>query len=393
MSGSNSLFDNYRRQPVAFVEGRGATLWDDQGREYLDFLGGIAVSSLGHTHPRLTASLHQQLDRLLHVSNLYRIPEQERAAELLAEVCGLPKVFFCNSGTEANEAILKMARSYAQDHGLPPKLLVAENGFHGRTFGALSATGTPSYRQGFGEMLPGFEFVPYNDLPKALLALEECAGVLLEPVQGEGGVLPAESDFLLGLAAACRQQGKLFLLDEVQTGIGRTGSWLAAHQYGVTPDAVSLAKGLGGGIPVGAVLATEKLSSQLGPGRHGTTFGGNPLAATAVLAVLESIEEEGLLEKIRDSGRYLKQRLEELPGVTQVRGMGLMLGAETELPAAEVAQRCLESGLLLNAVRPHTVRLLPPYVVSRQEIDRATGILGEALCPQSVKENVASVPS
>ncbi len=377
------LFANYNRLPVAFESGLGCQLYDTEGKVYLDFLAGIAVTSLGHCHPSLVRALSDQVARLLHVSNLYQIPEQEEAARLLVEFCGgdsLNKVFFCNSGAEANECLIKMSRKFANEKGLPPALTVIHNGFHGRTMATVSATGTAKYHEGFEPMVAGFRFAEFQDLEKTLEALEGSCGVLLEPVQGEGGVIPAERSYLQGIEEACRKAGKLFLLDEVQTGIGRTGHWLAAHHYGVQPDAVSLAKGLGSGIPVGAVLAKESLSELLGPGTHGTTFGGNPLASRAVCTVLQTIEREGLLQQAARLGEILRRKLQALRGVTSVRGLGLMIAFETERPAAEIAAEALQGGLLVNAVRPHVVRLLPPLVVTEEEIDRAVAILEPILC-------------
>jgi predicted acetylornithine/succinylornithine family transaminase len=379
----SQLFANYNRLPVSFASGSGCSLTDTEGKHYLDFLSGIAVTSLGHSHPKLVEALTKQVSQLLHVSNLYRIPEQEKAAEKLVSLCGkgvLERVFFCNSGAEANECLLKMARKYAHEKGLPPVVTVATNGFHGRTLATVSATGTPKYHEGFAPLVPGFRFVDFNDLSQAVESLEESCAVLLEPVQGEGGVIPAEPDFLLGMEAACREQGKLLLLDEVQTGIGRAGEWLAAHHYGVQPDAVSLAKGLGAGIPVGAVLARTSLAELLQPGSHGTTFGGNPLACQAVCTVLDTILEEGLLEQARTLGTYLKERLWELEGVESVRGLGLMVAAVTTRPGREIAEEAFRRGLLINAVRPQVIRLAPPLIVSKQEIDCAMATLKPILC-------------
>lgn len=377
------LFANYNRLPVAFASGEGCHLKAQDGRQFLDFLSGIAVTSLGHSHPRLVEALQAQVGRLLHVSNLYEIPQQEAAATHLARVCEQEKAFFCNSGAEANECLLKLARRFAHEGGLEPTIVVTHNSFHGRTLATVSATGNPKYQKGFEPLVPGFKFVDYNDLEGALAALQSCCAVLVEPVQGEGGVVPAEPTFLKGLEKACKEQGKLFLLDEVQTGIGRTGHWLAAQHYGVHPHAVALAKGLGGGVPVGVVLTSGELSRLLGPGSHGTTFGGNPLASVAVSTVLEVIEEEGLLEAVSARGTYLMERLRELPGVKEVRGLGLMVALVTEEPAGDVATRAFEGGLLINAVRPQAIRMVPPLVVSEKEINQAISILKESLCPPS----------
>ena len=378
----STLFANYNRLPVAFASGNGCKLVDTEGKTYLDFLSGIAVTSLGHSHPRLVRALTEQVQQLLHVSNLYEIPEQESAAKKLVQLCGqenMNRVFFCNSGAEANECLIKLARKYAHKNGLPPTIAVAKNGFHGRTMATVSATGTPKYHEGFAPLVPGFKFVDYNDLEGTLEALKDCCAVMVEPVQGEGGVICAEPDYLKGLEEACLAQGKLLLLDEVQTGIGRTGHWLAAHHYDVKPHAVSLAKGLGAGIPVGAVLAKEELAALLGPGSHGTTFGGNPLASRAVCTVLETMVAEGLLPKAKQLGSYLQEKLSTLAGVKSVRGLGLMVAFVTERPAKEVVEEAFQQGLLLNAVRPQVVRVVPPLVVTELEIDQAIKIL-EPIC-------------
>ncbi len=388
----SKLFANYKRAEVAFTHGSGVKLYDTTGKEYLDFLSGIAVSSLGHAHPRMVSALTDQVAKLLHVSNLYTIPEQEAAAAKLTEVCGFEKAFFCNSGAEANEALIKLARRYAHQNGLPPVLVVAHNSFHGRTMATLSATGNPKYQENFQPLVEGFRFVDFNDQRQALDALEGACGILIEPVQGEGGVVPADPEYLAAIANACRVSGKLFLLDEVQTGIGRTGEWLAAHAYGVKPDAVALAKGIGGGVPVGAVLTSQALSELLPPGSHGTTYGGNLLASRATLTVLETIEDERLLDKVKETGRYLSEQLLAVPGVKSVRGLGLLLAVELEEEAGPVAERCMAAGLLLNAVRPTALRLAPPLVVTKAEVDAAISILEEALC-QTTSVPVANAPS
>jgi acetylornithine aminotransferase len=386
------LFANYKRAEVAFESGSGVTLYDTNGKAYLDFLSGIAVSSLGHSHPRLVAALKEQVGKLLHVSNLYTIPTQEAAGQKLCQVCGFDKAFFCNSGAEANEALIKIARRYAHQEGLPPVMVVAHNSFHGRTMATLSATGNLKYQENFHPLLEGFRFVDFNDTAQALEALEGACGILLEPVQGEGGVVPADPAYLKAVEEACRNSKKLFFLDEVQTGIGRTGEWLAAHHYGVKPDAVALAKGLGGGVPVGAVLASNALAGLLPPGAHGTTFGGNLLASTAALTVLETIEAEDLLVHAREMGAYLREQLMTLPGAKEVRGLGLLVAVELESEAGPVAEACLKSGLLINAVRPTALRLAPPLVVTRGDIDRAITHLEDAICRQTTSAAAASAP-
>jgi len=381
------LFQNYRRIPVAFARGRGARLWDLEGREYLDFVAGIAVTSLGHAHPALVQALTDQASRYVHVSNLYHIPEQAEAARRLAERSGLDRVFFCNSGAEANEAAIKLARKFARIHHGPERygIITATNSFHGRTLATLAATGQEKYRKGFEPLPPGFKEVPFNDLK----ALEEavdgstCA-VLLEPIQGEGGVVPATREYLQGARALCNREGLLLILDEVQTGIGRTGKLFAFEHYGVIPDIITLAKGLGGGVPIGAVLAKEAVAAAFHPGDHGSTFGGNPLSCAASLAVLRTILEDGLLEHVATTGEYLLRRLRELQERSQVvldvRGIGLMVAVELAVDAAPVVEACMTRGLLVNPVQPKVLRLVPPLIVTREDVDEAVEILGAVLC-------------
>ncbi len=375
------LFQNYVRAPVAFTHGRGSRLWDGDGREYLDFIGGIAVSSLGHAHPALVEAISRQAETYLHVSNLYRIPEQERAAGLLLELigAGMERVFFCNSGTEANEAAIKIARKLGSAGGRF-EIVVTRNGFHGRTLGSLAATGTPRYHENFGPLPEGFVFVDYNDLDAARAAVTErtCA-VLVEPIQGEAGVILPVDGYLEGLQELCVERGLLFILDEVQTGAGRTGVPFAFQAKGLSPDVVTLAKGLGGGVPVGAVVARGQAARALVPGDHGSTFGGNPLACAAVAAVLTTLQNEGLIENAGRMGQRLMTGLAGMPGVASVRGQGLLVAAEVTPAASEVASGCLENGLLVNAVRPHSVRMAPPLNTSASEIDRALGILARVL--------------
>ena len=384
----DSLFANYKRAPVAFSHGDGVFLWDRAGREYLDFLGGIAVSSLGHNHPALSDAINRQARRYLHVSNLYQIPEQERAGRKLVEATGgvLDRAFFCNSGAEAVEAAIKLVRRYAYDRdgsGARHKIVTAEGAFHGRTLGALAATGTPAYQVGFKPLPGGFSAVPFGDLEAADAAIDDttCA-VLIEAIQGEAGVIEPPAGYLEGLQSLCRERGALFVLDEVQTGIGRLGSAFGFQHYGLEPDVITLAKGLGGGVPVGAVLAREEVAAALVPGTHGTTFGGNPLACAAVTAVLDTVLDPGFLERVARAGEYLRALLGQLGAgglVTEVRGQGLMIAIECTPEAPDVVNRCLENGLIVNAPRPHSIRMLPPLVVHDPEIERAVGILGHAL--------------
>jgi predicted acetylornithine/succinylornithine family transaminase len=394
----DSLFANYKRAPVAFSHGDGVRLWDVQGREYLDFLAGIAVSSLGHSHPALTEAISRQAGRYLHVSNLFRIREQERAGELLVEATEglLHSAFFCNSGAEAVEAAIKLARRYAYDRdgsGDRHRIVTAEGGFHGRTLGALAATATPAYQVGFGPLPGGFASVPFGDLEAAAGEIDgsTCA-VLIEAIQGEAGVIEPPDGYLEGLQALCRERGALFILDEVQTGIGRLGRAYGFQHYGLEPDVVTLAKGLGGGVPVGAVLARREVASALVPGTHGTTFGGNALASAAVRAVLETVFDPDFLERVVRAGEYLRALLGQLKAgglVTEVRGQGLMTAIECTPDAADVATRCLENGLIVNAPRTHSIRMLPPLVVHDPEIERAVGILAHCLEAQTLEDGAA----
>jgi predicted acetylornithine/succinylornithine family transaminase len=382
------LMPNYRRNPVAFREGRGVRLWDLEGREYLDFVAGIAVDVLGHCHPRHVAAIQQQAARLIHTSNLFHIAEQARLATLLVEVTGIPdgQAFFCNSGAEACEAGIKLARKAARMlRGEDVfEIIVADQSFHGRTMGALSATMVPKYHEGFGPLLPGFTAVPFNDLGAVERAVTpRTAAVMMEPIQGEGGVHPGSDEFLRGLRRLCDDRGLLLLLDEVQTGLGRTGRWFAYQHAGAVPDIVTLAKGLGGGVPIGAAVARAPVAAAFQPGTHGSTFGGNPFACAAAGAVIETIRDERLVERAAEMGEYLMARLRDLasavPVITEVRGRGLLVAIEITVPSDQVVAACLARGLLVNNVRPTSIRLVPPLVVSRGDIDEMIAILGAAL--------------
>jgi acetylornithine/N-succinyldiaminopimelate aminotransferase len=385
------LFRNYKRAPVAFSHGRGVLLYDLEGREYLDFIGGIAVSSLGHAHPALVQAISAQAARYLHVSNLYQIPEQVAAAERLVAVSGLDRAFFCNSGAEANEGAIKLARKRGKAVKGPAshEILVTHNSFHGRTLATVAATGNPRYQQGFEPMPAGFRFVPFDDLEVMRAAITEatCA-ILVEPIQGEGGVLPPSPGYLAGLRALCDENALLLILDEVQTGIGRTGKMFAYQHAGVLPDVATIAKGVAGGVPAGVVLATDAAAAHFVPGDHGSTFGGNALASAAIVAVLDAIEREGLLENAAAAGARLVAGLEKVRGkhplLLEVRGAGLLVGADLSIEAAPVVEACLARGLLVNSVRPKTLRFAPPLVVSEAEVDRALEILDEALAALGV---------
>jgi acetylornithine aminotransferase/acetylornithine/N-succinyldiaminopimelate aminotransferase len=384
------LFRNYKRAPVAFSRGRGVRLFDLEGREYLDFIGGIAVSSLGHAHPALVRAISEQAARYVHVSNLYQIPEQVEAARRLTALAGLPRAFFCNSGAEANEAAIKLARKRGKAVKGPEahEILVTDNSFHGRTLATLAATGNARYRLGFEPMPAGFRFVPYDDVEAMRRAITPATvAILVEPVQGEGGILPPSTGYLAGLSALADGNDLLLLFDEVQTGIGRTGKMFAFEHSGIRPDVVTLAKGVAGGVPAGVVLATEEAASHFVPGDHGSTFGGNALASAAICAVLDAIEREGLVENAAAMGTLLATGLERLrksqPLLGEIRGAGLLVGVDLSIEAAPVVEACLARGLLVNAVRPKTLRFAPPLTVSASEVDAAVRILDEALAAVS----------
>jgi len=385
--GEKSIMSTYARQPLVLVRGQGTRVWDVEGREYLDFVGGIAVNSLGHCHPRVVEALKDQAQKLLHCSNLYWNIPQIQLAQLLVEHSALDKVFFCNSGAEAVEAAIKLARKYAKERLGPDKyeIITMRRSFHGRTMGALAATGQEKLHQGFAPLPPGFRYVPFNDLDslRAALSPHTCA-IMLEPVQGEGGVHVAEEDYLQGVAEICRKQGLLLIFDEIQCGLGRTGYLFAYEHYGIKPDIMTLAKALGGGVAIGAMLAKEEVARAFRPGDHASTFGGNPLATAAGAAAFKALLEEDLINRARTLGEYLYYRLEELAHkfpslVVEVRGRGLLLGIEMRIPVAPVVEACREKGLLVNGVQGNVLRLVPPLVVSKQEIDQALCIIKEVL--------------
>jgi predicted acetylornithine/succinylornithine family transaminase len=383
------VVQNYgTRLPLAFVRGEGVYLIDTAGRRYLDFLSGIAVCTLGHAHPRLTAALQEQVATLLHTTNYFHIGPQSQAARHLVELSGLDRVFFCNSGAEANEALLKAARRWGAarfGEGVKPTLITFGNSFHGRTLATLTATGNAKVREGFAPLMPGFKEAPFNDLAAAEAAIDDTVcGFLVEPIQGEGGINVADTDFLVGLRRLCDERGLLLLLDEVQCGMGRTGAWFAYQQYGIQPDAMALAKGLGGGVPIGAMVCRQELADALAPGSHGTTFGGNFLATRAALCVLEVMRETNLLEQVRDVADCLWSELQALcarqPLCTAPRGRGLMLGVGLAREvAAAVRDAAAGRGLIINAVRPDTLRLLPPLIISRAHVQEAIAKLEAAL--------------
>lgn len=377
------LMPTYRRAPVAFSHGEGVWLVDLEGRRYLDFIGGIAVSALGHAHPVLVAAIQAQVARMLHVSNLYHIAEQARLAQWLVEHSACDRAFFCNSGAEANEAAIKLSRKWGKrDGGNRYEIIVAHQSFHGRTMATLAATMQPKYQEAFTPLPPGFVPVPFNDLEAARAAVTDrtCA-ILLEPIQGESGIQPATHEYLSGVRGLCDEHGLLLMLDEVQTGMGRTGTLFAYEQYGIVPDVLTLAKGLGGGFPIGAMLARESAIA-FAPGDHGSTFGGNPLACAAALAVVEVISSERLIEHAAAMGAVLAAGLEALVArglAKEVRGRGLLMALELSGEAAPVVEACRKAGLLVNAVAPKALRFAPPLVVRQSEIEQALEILGRVL--------------
>jgi acetylornithine aminotransferase len=369
------VMNTYARQPVAFVRGQGVWLWDEAGRQYLDALAGIAVNTLGHNHPRLVRALTEQLGRVIHTSNLFRQPLQEAAADRVAEITGLDEVFFCNSGLEANEAALKVARKYGHERGIAePAIVVMEKAFHGRSLATLSATGSRKVQAGFEPLVQGFVRVPLNDLEAVRQVAahnKNVAAVFVEPIQGEGGINVSRLEYLRGLKEICDRHEWLFMADEVQCGLGRSGRWFVYQHAGLLPDVVPLAKGLGSGVPVGACVVGGRAKGVFKPGNHGSTFGGNPLAMTAVVTTIDTMKDEGLLANAAKVGEAMRAglaaALEGAPGVVEVRGMGLMIGIELEQPCAEVVARSLDAGLVVNVTAENVVRLLPALVISEDE--------------------------
>jgi len=373
------VMENYSRLPVRFVKGEGVYLYDEKGKKYLDFVSGIAVCSLGHSHPKLTEAICTQAKELIHVSNLFENPWQEELAEkLVGEFWTDAKVFFCNSGTEANEAAIKLVRKFFRDRGEDRyRIITFRNGFHGRTYGSLSATAQEKFHQGFEPILEGFDYAELNDINSVKKLLrKETAAVMLEVIQGEGGVNECEPEFLGEVQELCREEGLLLVIDEVQTGIGRTGEFYGYQNYGIEPDVITLAKGLGGGVPIGAVLARDEVAKSLTPGSHGSTFGGNALACRAASVVVEEVR--ALLPQIREVGEYFKRRLEELRA-GKVKGKGLMLGIDCGKACREMVMKALEMGLVINCTAGRVLRFLPPLIIERKHVDEAIGILKEIL--------------
>jgi acetylornithine/N-succinyldiaminopimelate aminotransferase len=366
------IMNTYARQPVAFVRGEGVWLWDEAGKKYLDALAGIAVNTLGYGHPKLKKALLDRVNSgVLHTSNLWRIPDQEKAADRIAEITGLDEVFFCNSGLEANEAAIKVARKYGHERGVAePAIVVMEKAFHGRSLATLSATGSRKVQAGFEPLVSGFVRVPLNDLDAVRQVAEHnknVVAVFIEPIQGEGGINVSRIDYLRGLKEICERKEWLFMSDEVQCGLGRTGKWFVYQHAGFLPDVVPLAKGLASGVPVGACVVGGRAKGVFKPGNHGSTFGGNPLAMTGVVTTIDTIKEEGLLANATRVGDAIRSGLKEIDGLSDLRGMGLMIGVDLGQPCGELVRQALEAGLVINVTADNVIRLLPPLVMSEAE--------------------------
>jgi len=382
-TGASHVMNTYGRLPIALSHGRGCRVWDTEGREYLDALAGIAVNTLGHAHPKLVPALQDQVARLIHCSNYYQIPLQEELAQHLTEISGLTNAFFCSTGLEANEAAIKIARKFGHDKGIDaPEIIVFEKAFHGRSIATLSATANPKVQAGFGPLVPGFVRAPLNDLA----ALKNIAqthpnvvAVFLEVIQGEGGINPSTIETLRSLRKLCDERDWLLMLDEVQCGMGRTGRWFAHQWAGIQPDVMPLAKGLGSGVPIGAVVCGPRAASVLGPGNHGSTFGGNPLAMRAGVETLRIMEEDRLLENAERVGALLqsalRSKLGDLQGVVEIRGQGLMIGIELDRPCGVLLGRALQAGLLISVTADRVVRLLPPLILTAEEAQEIVDIL------------------
>ena len=377
--------NTYARFPLTLVRGEGSRVWDEKGYGYLDFIAGIAVNTLGHAHPAMTEAISAQASEMLHCSNLFHIPKQQLLATKLTGLSGLGATFFCNSGAEANEAAIKLARKFFHDQNSPRRSVIsATQSFHGRLLSTLTATGQDKVKVGFDPLPSGFSHVPLNDIEALRNAVnEQTAAILLEPLQGEGGVNIAEASYLQAVRKLCDEHGILLILDEVQTGIGRCGTMFAFELAGITPDILTLAKGLGGGMPIGAMLASSAVAESFGPGTHGSTFGGNPLSCTAALTVLHEIESKELLDNVMQRGEQLRQGLQDLASfysiIKQVRGQGLLIGAELNVEAAPLVAAARDKGLLILTAGPDVLRFLPALNVSAEEIDEALTIVATVL--------------
>lgn len=379
------VMPTYGRLPMALAYGRGVWLWDTNGKKYLDGLSGIAVNTLGHAHPKLVPALQDQIGKLIHSSNYYQVPLQEQLAAKLVEISGLTNVFFCNSGLEANEGAIKVARKFGHDKGIErPEIIVYEKSFHGRSIATLSATGNTKVQAGFGPLVEGFVRVPLNDIAaieKIAASNPNVVAIFLEVIQGEGGINPTHAEYLRQARRICDEKGWLLMLDEVQCGMGRTGKWFAHQWAGIKPDVMPLAKGLGSGVPIGAFVCGPRAANVFGPGNHGTTFGGNPLAMRAGVETLRIVEEDKLLDNAANMGKLLtdglKRELGSLPGVVEIRGQGLMIGVELDRPCGELLGQAAEAGLFISVTADKVVRLLPALIINEDEVKQLLAIL----CP------------
>lgn len=384
--GEEVFMNTYAQFPIVLEKGEGVYVYDQEGNKYLDFVAGIAVNGLGYNHEGLQQTLKDQVDKMTHCSNLYWNEPAVEAAELLVKLSELEKVFFCNSGAEAIEGAMKLARKYAGKYLSPDKneIITMKNSFHGRTYGAITATGQTKYQKGLSPLLPGIKYCEYNDIKSLENAIDDktCA-VLLEPIQGEGGIRPAHKAYLKAVSDLCKEKDILLILDEVQCGVGRTGYMFAYQLYGIKPDIVALAKGLGAGVPIGAVMASEKVAKGFCPGDHATTYGGNPLVCAGAKVVLEVVGQEAMLEQVRKHGNYLKAQLKNLQekyqDIVDIRGHGLMLGMEMNRPVKEIILGCMDKGLLLVGSGEKIIRFVPPLIVEEKEIDIMVTILEDVL--------------
>lgn len=380
------LFSTYNRFPIVLVRGEGSRVWDQDGKEYLDFVAGLAVCNLGHCHPKIVEAITIQARKLLHVSNLYHIQPQIELAKLLVHSSFADKVFFCNSGAEANEGAIKLARKYMRDNYKEERfeIIVMHNSFHGRTLATLTATGQDKFKVGFAPLVPGFKHVPFNDMEALRRAVtDQTSAIMVEPIQAEGGVNCPSDNYFPELRAFCDEKKLLLIFDEVQVGMGRTGKLFAYEHYGITPDIMTLAKALAGGLPIGAILARNEVAQSFTAGTHASTFGGNPLITAAGIASLTSLNDPALLEHCRSMGAYFMDKLNQLKGkysfIREVRGKGLLIGVELDRPGAEIVNKCLEKGVLINCVQDKVLRFLPPLIVTKEEVDRVIATLDEVL--------------
>lgn len=398
---TESVMPTYGRLDVAFAKGQGAWLTDTDDKQYLDALSGIAVCNLGHCHPAVTKAIQHQAETLIHTSNVYQVPLQTQLADKLTALSGMEQVFFCNSGAEANEAAIKIARKYGHSKGIDkPVIIVMDGSFHGRTMATLTATGNSKVQVGFDPLVPGFVRIPYNDLDALRMAIghwPEAVAVLVEPVQGEGGVKVPDTDYLAGVRSICTQRKLLMMLDEVQTGVGRTGQWFAfQHNEDLLPDVMTLAKGLGNGVPIGACLVANNAVGVLEAGNHGSTFGGNPLVCAAALAVLDTIEQDALLNHVQGLSKYMlqsfKSKLEDQAGIKDIRALGFMFGIELTVPCGALVKQALAEGLLINVTADSVIRLLPPLIINEEEanliVDKLCRLIKDFLSSNAV-ESVA----